>query len=73
MSDMDMRAWPGRTHRYVQVPVLYPFGHGLSYNKYSYDNLVILQSNLEDSEQGLHAAVQVTNQGDLVHLFLSTS
>jgi hypothetical protein len=28
---MAIRQYPGRTHRHVQVPVLYPFGHGLSY------------------------------------------
>lgn len=28
---MDMRAYPGRTHRYLQVKPLFPFGFGLSY------------------------------------------
>ena len=38
-ASMDMAAWPGRTHRYLQEPALYPFGYGLSYTTFSYTNL----------------------------------
>ena len=42
MSDMALRpfskpdgkAYPGRTYRFFQQPVLYPFGFGLSYSKF---------------------------------------
>lgn len=37
MTNMHMRGWPGRTHRFLQVPVLFPFGYGLSYAAFSYD------------------------------------
>eukprot|EP00887_Chlorella_sp_A99_P002667 scaffold6.g2667.t1 len=36
MDDMRMRPWPGRTHRFLRVPPLYPFGHGLSYARLGY-------------------------------------
>lgn len=40
MTDMNMRAnpskgYPGRTYRFYTGPVIYPFGHGLSYTKFS--------------------------------------
>lgn len=41
MSEMGMRAdsargYPGRSYRFYNGPVVYPFGHGLSYSKFSY-------------------------------------
>jgi len=33
---MDMRMYPGRTHRYLQVDPLFPFGFGLSYGEVLY-------------------------------------
>ncbi|KAG2501341.1 hypothetical protein HYH03_001131 [Edaphochlamys debaryana] len=39
MTNMAMRPWPGRTYRYLQVPVLFPFGHGLSYSCFNYSAL----------------------------------
>ena len=36
---MDMRAFPGRTHRFLQVPALYEFGFGLSYSTWTYDSV----------------------------------
>lgn len=41
MTDMNMRAnmsngYPGRTYRFYMGPVIYPFGHGLSYTKFSH-------------------------------------
>lgn len=35
-ADMAMRPWPGRTHRFLQVPVLFKFGFGLSYSKWEH-------------------------------------
>ena len=34
----------GRTYRYLPVEPLYPFGYGLSYNKYSYKDASVTQS-----------------------------
>ncbi|VAH34282.1 unnamed protein product [Triticum turgidum subsp. durum] len=44
MTDMNMRAdpsrgYPGRTYRFYTGDVVYGFGHGLSYTKYSYNFL----------------------------------
>ncbi|KAL8522715.1 hypothetical protein ACS0TY_012886 [Phlomoides rotata] len=44
MTTMDMRPnpsrnYPGRTYRFYKGPVVYPFGHGLSYT--SFDHMVV--------------------------------
>jgi hypothetical protein len=41
MTNMGMRAnpsggYPGRTYRFYKGPVVFPFGHGLSYTKFSH-------------------------------------
>lgn len=41
MTTMDMRPnpsknYPGRTYRFYQGPVVYPFGHGLSYTTFNH-------------------------------------
>ena len=64
MSEMDMRAFPGRTHRFVQVPVLYPFGHGLSYTTWNYTGLTSRVSDLENGRMAVQASVIVQNTGE---------
>lgn len=63
MSEFDMRAWPGRTHRYLQVPVLYPFGHGLSYTTFAYSHLSAQHSTLPNGQRAISATVRVQNTG----------
>ncbi|KAK7329524.1 hypothetical protein VNO77_23694 [Canavalia gladiata] len=41
MTNMDMRpnpatGYPGRTYRFYKGPVVFPFGHGLSYSRFSH-------------------------------------
>ncbi|KAI4344812.1 hypothetical protein L6164_012000 [Bauhinia variegata] len=41
MTNMDLRAnpargYPGRTYRFYKGPVVFPFGHGLSYTRFSH-------------------------------------
>ncbi|MEZ7638542.1 glycoside hydrolase family 3 C-terminal domain-containing protein [Streptococcus parasanguinis] len=45
------------------TPVLFPFGHGLSYTDFCYDNLVLSQTDMTDAEK-LSVSVDVTNTGE---------
>lgn len=58
-----------------EIPVLFPFGHGLSYTSFSYDNLVVSQDKMKDTEI-LKVSVNVTNTGavagkEVVQLYVS--
>jgi beta-glucosidase len=55
--DMD-----GRTYRYFSGNVLYPFGHGLSYTKFSYSNLNF-SSAIINTNETLSVRVDVKNIG----------
>ncbi len=54
----------GRTYRYYEGEVLYPFGHGLSYSSFTYDNL-ILEKHEVSRDESLMVSVEVTNEGKL--------
>lgn len=49
-----------RTYQYFDKEVLYPFGYGLSYTKFHYENLFI-----ERDGNGLHIRLDVVNCGDV--------
>ena len=49
----------GRTYMYLPDAPLYPFGHGLSYTHFDYQNL-----RLDRQTNGITATVAVTNSGD---------
>jgi beta-glucosidase len=56
---------PSAIHRYVsedQDP-LYPFGHGLSYTKFEYENLQLSPSQITPDEE-IRVSVEVRNIGD---------
>ncbi len=59
MEDYDLIHHP-RTYRYFDKPVLYPFGHGLSYTRFEYDGLRV-----EKADGGLRVSVNVRNAGDV--------
>ena len=61
MTSYRMRPFPGRTHRYLQVPVLYPFGHGLSYTTFAYSKPAVVKT----SATTWKASVTVTNKGEM--------
>jgi beta-glucosidase len=69
--------WPGSTgvvrhgeglyigYRYYdarEIPVLFPFGYGLSYTTFAYSNLKVSASNFRDVD-GLTVSLDVTNTG----------
>jgi beta-glucosidase len=53
----------GRTYRYFDGEVLYPFGYGLSYSTFEYNNL-ILEKNEIDPEGSITVSVDISNTGD---------
>ena len=75
MRDMRMRAdpasgYPGRSYRFYKGDVVYPFGYGLSYTKYSYkfadvkDKIVIPDMGFEGCERSeFSVMVRVKNEG----------
>ncbi len=56
-------AMSGRTYRYFRGDVLYPFGHGLSYTTFEYDNLQLSKERIGTGEP-VTVSVNVTNTGD---------
>ncbi len=67
--DMD-----GRTYRYFDGEVLYPFGHGLSYTTFHYDNLILEKKEIPQGDS-LTVSVDVSNLGpvdgeEVVQLYL---
>ncbi len=53
----------GKTYRYFSGEVLYPFGHGLSYSTFLYDNLKLNKSSISGGET-VKVSVEVTNNSD---------
>lgn len=47
-----------------EMEVLFPFGHGLSYTTFSYDNMQLNSSSIKDTDE-LTVSVSVTNTGKL--------
>ena len=67
----------GRTYRYFRGEPLYPFGYGLSYTKFDYENLTFDKQSLSGSDD-LTASVDVKNSGpmagdEVVQVYLSHS
>jgi len=56
-SDYNME---GRTYRYFRGKTLYEFGHGLSYNSFTYSNLKISQNK---ANQSVIASADIYNNG----------
>ncbi|MBK7432468.1 MAG: glycoside hydrolase family 3 C-terminal domain-containing protein [Chitinophagaceae bacterium] len=57
-DDYSMR---GKTYRYCEKPVLYPFGYGLSYTSFAYRDLRLSSSELNKQ---IDVSITVSNTGD---------
>jgi beta-glucosidase len=53
---------PGRTYRYFNGEVLYPFGFGLSYTSFEYKNIRLSKAKLKNSE-AVKLMIDVKNIG----------
>ncbi|HEX2905343.1 MAG TPA: glycoside hydrolase family 3 C-terminal domain-containing protein [Phototrophicaceae bacterium] len=56
-------AMVGRTYRYMKARAQFPFGFGLSYTTFHYDNLALSAASVS-AGQPLHLSINVTNAGD---------
>ena len=54
----------GRTYRYMEQEALYPFGYGLSYTEYAYQNVRFLEQEPVVSE-GVTIGLSVKNTGKM--------
>ncbi len=61
MPDFEDYNMKGRTYRYINSDALYPFGFGLSYTKYKYDNAKLVSENGEK----ITVSTEVENIGDI--------
>lgn len=64
LPDFEDYSMKNRTYRYFGGEVLYPFGYGLSYTTYNYDNIKS-PTNVECGEE-VTVSVEVTNSGSVV-------
>ncbi|AOZ94108.1 glycoside hydrolase family 3 C-terminal domain-containing protein [Paenibacillus crassostreae] len=54
-----------RTYMYFDGKPLYPFGYGLTYSEFNYNNMIVAKSSYHDSET-IQLEMEVTNTGDMV-------
>ena len=62
LPPFDDYAMAGRTYRYFEGEALYPFGHGLSYTSFHYDDIRLDRSTASPGET-VEVGVTVTNTG----------
>ncbi len=62
LPPFDDYGMEGKTYRYFRKPVLYPFGHGLSYTSFAYSDLAIARPAVKAGEP-VEVSVKVKNTG----------
>ncbi len=62
-EDYAMRSGPGRTYRFFRQQPLWPFGHGLSYTRFEYRDLLVTPTRVAPDES-VQVSVEVQNVGD---------
>jgi beta-glucosidase len=75
LPDFSAYEMAGRTYRYFEGTPLYPFGHGLSYTSFGYENLAVTPEE-QKGEETVTIAVDVINRGrlhgdEVVQLYVS--
>ncbi len=60
----DTDTGKGRTYQYFTDPVQFPFGHGLSYTKFSYRNVTLDKAEY-DANDTVCVRAEVTNEGSM--------
>lgn len=71
LPDFEDYGMENRTYRYFSKPVVYPFGYGLSYTEYLYENL-----QLRKEHGGVEVSIDISNIGhfdgeEVVQLYIS--
>ncbi len=61
LPDICDYSMKGRTYRYLTEEPLYPFGYGLSYTTFSYDNFKVVSSD----DEKIRLSIKVTNTGKM--------
>ena len=64
LPDFEDYSMKGRTYRYMEQKALYPFGYGLSYTDYDYQNVELISDDVR-GENGVVIQAEIQNTGKM--------